>query len=130
MGTSEKDAQREYHRLMASEGLLPPVQAAQSTVPVVVEAFLAIKNSTRKNTLKSYTYYLTPFAAAFMSRKFGSLTASDVLKWVASRETWGETTRHNASNCAAAIFGGTGDAGFIERNVMAGIENCSVENLY
>jgi integrase len=123
LAADEKEAQREYFRLMAAEGELPPSEMAKALVPDVVEAFLAVKNSTRKNTLKSYLFYCTPFAVHFRVRRFASLRTPEVMKWVEGRSTWGDTTKHNAFNYVAALFDWARDAGYIPRNHMAGIEN-------
>jgi integrase len=118
-----EDVRREYHRLMACQGLVSDEDRRKALVPEVVEAFIASKAATRAKTVKTYLFHLEPFAQRYRSRQLGAIKSSEVLTFVASRTTWGDSTKHSAIVAVKGLFRWARDAGYLDTNPMAGLMN-------
>jgi integrase len=117
------DVRREYHRLMACRGLITDEDRRKASVPEVIEAFIAGKAATRTKTVKTYLFYLEPFAHRFRGRKPDSIKVSEVLAFVTSRSTWSDGTKHNAVVTVKALYRWARDVGYLDANPMAGLTN-------
>jgi len=121
--TPPDDIMREFHRLMAGEGMLSERERQQATVPVVVEALIESKSATRSKTIKACVYYLEPFAVKFKSRRLDSIRTTEVMTFVNKQATWGDSTKHSAIAYIKGLFRWARDSGFLDLNPMAGIAN-------
>lgn len=118
-----EEVMREYHRRMMSVGLLTDTEREQSTVPDVVEAFIASKADKAPNTIKSYLIYLKPFAAKFEVQRIHSLKIEEVRDWVKGRTTWSPGVKHNCIDVIRVMFKWAHSKGFIEQNTMFDLPN-------
>ena len=123
LGPDKDAAFREYYRLLASSGDLTQEEMHLAGVPEVIEAFLATKSKMRASTLRAYGYHLEPYAQALKTKKFGSIRPADLEKITESKEVWGQATKHTAHNLITAVWRWAREAGYIDRNPLAGLEN-------
>jgi integrase len=113
----------EYHRLMMGENLLDETDRKQATVPEVCEAFLYSKQKMRATTVDGYKFFLQRFADHYPKKRFNMIRIPDVEQWVASVDSWGPSTRHNAVAMIVTLFRWARDAGYCDLNPLAGFEN-------
>lgn len=118
-----EEIMREYHRIMAGEGLLTERERRLATAPVVIESFIEGKVATRPKTVKMCVYYLEPFAAHFKSRLLDTIRPNDVLKFVDSHKGWGDSTKHSAVVYVKGLFRWARDSGWLDANPLAGFAN-------
>jgi integrase len=121
--TPPVEVQMEWHRLMAVEGKLDGPEMKRSTVPELIEVFLASKSRCRDSTLRKYQYILGPFAKRYEKIRVSDLRPRDVTDFCDSMETWGDSSRFTCCALVKQAWEFGRDRGYSDVNALAGMDN-------
>lgn len=128
---NEKEANKAYHRLMASEGRVISPRSKQS-VADMVEAMIAVVELARyrTKTIHLYESNLGPFAAKFRNRRLEDLSANEIVKFISEYQgkhyknrTFNEPGRHLMFRYIKTLFRWARDTGLIPINTLASTKN-------
>jgi integrase len=125
----EKEANREFHRIMAAGGRLERRELSAMTVADACEAMLAGSQHLRATTLHNHEAKLGAIAGQFGSRKLESITPAEAINWVRNyvstnkRRTIGDSTRSLLFRYVLQLFRWARDTGWIEINQFARTPN-------
>lgn len=124
----EKEANKEFYRIMASEGRLDEKDARGIRVADAVEAMLASVDHHRESTRRLYGYNLAPLAVRFAGRRLDSMKFDECSRFVrefAGRGTrqFGEASRYLMMRYIKTFFRWARDSGLIQLNPLHGKDN-------
>ncbi len=126
----KREAEHEWHRLMAAEGKLDRRQRQRMTVADACEALIANSQHHRPATLRLYVEKLGSFAGQFGSRRLDAVQPSEVIRWIAGyqgtrpeRKPFGEPSRSLLFRYVKALYKWARDTGILELDPFVRVPN-------
>lgn len=126
---NEKEANREFYRIMAAEGRTSD-RLTRMSVAESCEAIIGVTAHSRPSTVRLYQDMLGPFAAHFRSKRLDQLTPDQCIRFVAGYQGtgyngrgFGDSTRALMFRHIKTLFSWARDTGLIQLNPMARIPN-------
>jgi integrase len=129
---NKKEAEREWHRIMAAEGLLDSRQRQAMTVADACEAYLSQSQHLRENTLILLERMLSRFASSpFGTRRLPDVAPDQVVAWITAQDftdngrcrSDGNASRHLMLRHIKTIFKWARDSGISDINQFARLPN-------
>jgi integrase len=126
----EKEANKAFFRLMASEGRAVDAKSARMTVADIVESCITAAEHHRPSTVRLYRDMLGPFAAHFRAKRLADLTPSEIIRFVSGYQGTGykgrafsDSTRYLMFRYVKTLYRWARDTGLIEINQLHGTDN-------
>jgi integrase len=121
LGEDETQAFRKWSAMVEAGRMLGD---PQMKLFVLVNAFLNDQDGLLSpERLSLVEFYLSQLSASHGNTLASELTKGDVVRWVNSRDSWGEWAKHDAIACAKRMFNWAVDAGHMQRNPLKGLSN-------
>ncbi len=117
LGPNKKDAEKQFHELMASSH--PRIRS--DAVVALVDAFLdwCHKNQA-PDTYEWYRYRLQQFIQTISPKlRTARLRPFHIQQWVDSQEHWSDGSKHNAIRSIKRVMSWAEEQGYIDRNPIA-----------
>ncbi len=129
LADNEKDATREFYKLMAAEGKLEAVRADGITVAEACERFIDSVQHLRASTRRLYVDRLGPFAAQFRDARLDQLTPAIAVGFVTNyqgtgkKHTFCDSTRSQMFKHILMLYRWAKDTGLLATNPLSRFKN-------
>jgi integrase/recombinase XerC len=135
LGADEKQARKEWHRVMAENGRLDERERRRMLVADACEDLCATVQTKRAATRRHYAEKLGLFAKHFGDRRLSEIQPAEVIRWIAEyqppardargrkRRRWGDNSRCMQYKYVRLLMKWARDTGLIEINPFVRIDN-------